>query len=206
MSCFENLQRALVQFRVGAAGIERGHAANGVSAVLVANFRHQGAEVLEEGHVVRDGVAIGQNPVGIFEHEIDQRGHVIPAAEVQSQAVVAQIEKKFLHLIGQRVRLHQRHAFDVVLRQALLFGENLEEIAPPEGFLGRLALGDVHGEIVRQPRGIDLIPDQSQIEQGSGHDFVLDTPPWLRCSPRGRTQVTVFERCTVTFFCRFLSS
>ncbi len=34
----------------------------------------------------------------------------------------------------------------------------------------------------------------------------LTTPAWLMCKPRGRTQVTVFERCTVTFFRRFLSS
>src|ERR1700678_1198774 len=34
----------------------------------------------------------------------------------------------------------------------------------------------------------------------------LKIPPWLTCSPRGRTQVTVFERCTVTFLSRFLSS
>ena len=32
----------------------------------------------------------------------------------------------------------------------------------------------------------------------------LMTPPWLICNPRGRTQVTVFERCTDDFFVAFL--
>src|SRR5579872_611616 len=72
------------------------------------------------------------------------------------------------------MRLYQRHTLDIVLRQSLMFGKSLEQIAPPESFLGGLALRNVNREIVRQRRGIDLIPDQSQIEQASRHELVLD--------------------------------
>jgi len=144
--------------------------------VLVANFRHQSAEVLKKCHVVRNRVAIGQYPLGIFEHEIDQRRHVIPAAQVQSQTVIAQVEEKFLHLVGERVRFHQRHALDVILGQAFGIREGLEEIAPPQRLFGGFTLRDVDGKIVRQPSRIDLVPDQSQIEERGRYDLVLDDP------------------------------
>jgi hypothetical protein len=64
-----------------------------------------------------------------------------------------------------------------------MFGENLEEFAPPQGLLGRLALGDVHGKVVRQPRRVELVPDQGQIEQGSGHDLILDNPTLAEVQP-----------------------
>ena len=72
------------------------------------------------------------------------------------------------------MRFHQCHALDVILGQAFLFGESLEEVAPPEGLLCRLALGNVDGKVVRQRGWIDLIPDQRKVEQGSGDELVLD--------------------------------
>jgi hypothetical protein len=76
----EEFQSTFVQFRISAAGIKRGHAAYRVSSVLVANLRQECAELLEKRHIVRDGIAVRQNPIGVFEHEVGQRGHVVPAA------------------------------------------------------------------------------------------------------------------------------
>src|ERR1700722_4401633 len=53
----ENFHGALVQFLVGAAGKKRGHSANREGSMLMANLRHQSAEVLEECHVMRDSIS-----------------------------------------------------------------------------------------------------------------------------------------------------
>src|SRR5579862_7770578 len=120
-----------------------------MSSVLVADLRHQRAEVLKECHIVWNGVAVRQNPIWIFGHEIDQRGHVIPPPQIQSEAVLTEIKKKFSHLIREWMRLYQRHALYVVRGQPFVFGQSLEQVAPPERFLTRLALGNVNREIVR---------------------------------------------------------
>ena len=93
-------------------------------------------------------------PSRVFKHEVNQRRHVVPASKVQAEAVVAQIEEKFLHLMRQRMRLHQRHALDVIRGQAFRLGEGLKQVAPPQSFFGGLALRNVDREIMRQ-RALD---------------------------------------------------
>ncbi len=60
-----------IELRIVAARIKRGHAADGQHAVFVADLRHQRAQILEKGHVVRNGVAIRQNPFRVFQVEVD---------------------------------------------------------------------------------------------------------------------------------------
>ena len=86
---------------------------------------------VEKGDIVRDGVAIGKHPGGIVEVEVDQAGHVVPAAEIQAEDVLAKVIKEFLDLVGQWVRLHEGHALDVVARPSSGFGYCLEQITPP---------------------------------------------------------------------------
>jgi len=89
------------------AGIECGHSAMR-ELVLVADFRISVRKFWKNatscGMVLRSAESSW-----ILDHEIDQRGHVIQRPS-SIQAVIAQIEKKFLHLISQRVRLHECHA------------------------------------------------------------------------------------------------
>ena len=99
----QHLERTGVEFRVLATRVERGHAANGQQAALMTNLRHQLAQVLEEGEIVRDGVAVGQNPGGVVQVEVDEAGHVVPAAEVQTEQVVAQVVGELFHLEGEWV-------------------------------------------------------------------------------------------------------
>ena len=127
-------------------GIKRGHAADREHAVLVADLRHQFAQILEERHVVRNRVAVGQHPLRIFEIEMDQAGHVIPAAEIQAENVVAQIPGELLHLEGQRMRFDQRHALDGIRWQALGARNHLEKIAPPQRLVRRLRFRNVEAQ------------------------------------------------------------
>src|SRR5207245_11073345 len=98
---------------------------------------NQFAQVLEKLNVVRDGVAIRQHPIGVVEIKVDQAGHVVPAAQVQSDDVIAEVVGKLLHLKRQGMRFNQRHALDVVVRQDAPLRESLEQIAPPQRFLSR---------------------------------------------------------------------
>ena len=104
----------------------------------MADFGHQLAHALEEWNIVGDGVAVGQHPLRVFEIEVDEAGHVIPAAEVEAENVRPQVVDEFFHLIGQRVGFDQRHALDVVLRPATRLGQGGEEIAPPQRLFRRL--------------------------------------------------------------------
>src|SRR6266481_7668294 len=128
----KDLQRSRIQLCVFAAGVKRGHSTDCEHPVFMANVRHEIAQILEERHIVRNRVAVGKNPHRIFQIEVDQAGHVIPTPEVQSQDVVAQIPGKFFHLKCQRMRFHQRHAFDGIRWPALQPRNHLEKIAPPQ--------------------------------------------------------------------------
>ncbi len=67
----QDAQGALVEFGVFAAGEKSRHPAHGEHAVLVGDRRYQPAQVLEEGDVVRNGVAIGEDPIWVGEREVD---------------------------------------------------------------------------------------------------------------------------------------
>ena len=173
---FENGQRARIQFRIFAAGIQRGHPANRQNAAVVADLRHQFPQVLKESNVVRNRVAVRQNPVWIVEIEMNQAGHVIPAAQVQSDDVIAQVVSELFHLKRQRVRLHQRHALDVVVRQAAPLRQRLEQIAPPQRFFRRLRFRNVDTQRMLQLRRIDAIEDARHIEQRRRDQFARNQP------------------------------
>ena len=97
----------------------------------MANLRQQLPQALKKCDIVWDGVAVRQHPIGIFKVEVNQARHVVPSAKIQRQNVLAQVIDEFFHLICQRMRLHQRHALDVVGRPATQLSNRLEEIAPP---------------------------------------------------------------------------
>ena len=99
----ENFQRTRVQLRVFAAGIQRCHAADCQHSSFVADLRHQLAQILEERHVVWNCVAVREHPVRIVQVEVNQAGHVIPAAEIQAENVVAEVVEELLHLKRQRM-------------------------------------------------------------------------------------------------------
>ena len=77
------------------------------------------AQVLKERNIVRNGVAIRQHPVRIVKIEVDQARHVIPAPQIQAQDMVAQVVEELFHLERERMRLHQRHALDVISAASL---------------------------------------------------------------------------------------
>ena len=141
---------------------------------MVADFRDQFAQVLKERDVMRNRVAIRQNPVGIVKVEMNQAGHVIPAAKIQSDDVIAQMVGEFLHLESHWMRFHQRHALDVVVCQAARSRHGLKQIAPPQGFFGGLGFRNVDAERMLQFRGIDAVENPGHIEQGSRNQFSGD--------------------------------
>src|SRR5256885_12059617 len=49
------------------------------------NLGNEVAQVLEESHIVGNGVAIGEYPLGFLEIEMNQAGHVVPTAEIEPQ-------------------------------------------------------------------------------------------------------------------------
>ena len=142
----EHSQRASVELRIFAAGIQRRHAADGQDAALVTDFRNQLAQILEERHIVGNGVAVRQNPFGIGQIEMNEGGHVVPAAQIQRHQMVAQVVNELLELEGEGMRFHQRHALDGVIFPTLEARQLLEKIAPPQRFFRRFGFGYVKGE------------------------------------------------------------
>ena len=173
----EHREGARVELRVLTAGIERRHAADRERPSPVADVDQQEAQALEERHVVGDRVAVGENPGRVAEVEVDEAGHVIPSSEVQPQDVVPEVEQELLHLVGERVRLDQRHAADPLLGPTARPRYGLERVAPPLRFLRRLRLGDIDGERVAEPLRLHLMGDHRQVEQrGGGERFAGEDP------------------------------
>src|SRR5208283_2403512 len=100
---FENGQRSCMQLWIFAAGIQRSHSTDGQRTALAANLGDQAAQGLEERHVVRDRIAVGQHERGVVQVEMTQACQVIPAAEVQPDDMVTQVVEELLHLICQRM-------------------------------------------------------------------------------------------------------
>ena len=167
----KNLQCACIQFRVFAAGIESSHPPDGQQAMFVANLGDQISQILEESYIVRNGVPVWQNPLGIFKIEMDQAGHVIPAPKIQSHNVVAKIPGKLFHLKSERMRFHQRHALDGIRGQALEPRDHLEKVAPPQSFIRGLRLRNVNAQRMLQLVEVHLISDHCHIKKRSGQQF-----------------------------------
>ena len=167
----EHFQRPRIQLRVFAARIEGGHSANRQHAVFVTNFWNQVAQILEKGHIVRNGVAIRQHPLRIFQIAMNQAGHVVPAAQVQTHNVVPQIPGEFFHLKCQWMGFHERHAPDGARRQAFQACNHLEQIAPPQRLVRRIRFGNVNAQWVLQRVEIHLVRDHRHVKQRSGQKF-----------------------------------
>ncbi len=135
--------------------------------MLVANLRQKVAQILEERDVVRNGVAIGENPLRIFQIEMDQAGHVVPAPEIQAHDVVAKIPRKLFHLIREWMRFDECHALDGVRGQALQAGDHLKKIAPPESLVGGFRFRNVDAQRMLQRAEIHLISHHRDVEQRS---------------------------------------
>ena len=179
----QNLQRSRVQFRVFAARIERGHAADRQHPVLVANPRHQVAQILEKGHVVWNRVAIGQHPLRIFQIEVNQAGHVVPAAQIQAENVITQIPGKLFHLKCQRMRFHQRHALDRIRRRSLQSRNHLEEIAPPQRFVRRFRFRNVNAQRMLQRIEVRLIRNHRHVKERCGQQFARQNSRLMQMQP-----------------------
>ena len=124
---------------------------------------------------------------------MDQAGHVIPAAQIQPEDVVAQVVEELLHLKGHRMRLDQRHALDVIAgAKPLAVASRLKHVAPPQRLVGRLGLGNVDRERMLEPRRARRCARSSARSNSDAEvSSRRDTPAWLRCRPRTRIQVTV---------------
>ena len=102
---------------------------------------------------------------------MNEAGHVIPAAEIQAEDVIAKVPGEFFHLKREGMGFDERHALDGVCGQAFCAGDHLKQVAPPEGFVAGLGFGDVEAERVRERRDLDLIGDHGDVEQRGGEQL-----------------------------------
>ena len=107
---------------------------------------------------------------------MDQAGHVIPAAQIEREECVAQIVGELFHLIGQRMRFHQRHALDVVAAASPSHGQGVEQIAPPERFFGRFGSWECRTERIAAAIGQFTLDRSMSASRTSDADmfFALD--------------------------------
>ncbi len=94
--------------------------------------------------------------------------------------MLAQLEEELLHLVGEGVRLDQRHAADGRARPAARLGDGLEHVAPPGALLGALGLGDVDRERVPQLRRVQRVREQGEVEERGARDRAVGGDPGLR--------------------------
>ncbi len=167
----EGGEGAGVKCWVFAAGIESSHTADGQQPMLVAEFGKKGAEILKKGDVVGDGIAVRKDPGGVHQIEMDEAGHVIPAAEIQAEEVIAQMEGEFLELVGEGMGFDEGHAFNGIFRQRAGTRDGLEEVTPPEGFSGGFGFGDIEGKGMGKSSEISLPGDDGHIEERGGEQF-----------------------------------
>ncbi len=126
---------------------------------------HELAQILEEWDVVRNRVTVRQHPVRIVQVEVDEAGHIVPSTKIQPNQMIAQVVCELLHLKCQRVRFHQRHALDVVVRQPAPLCQRLKQISPPACFFRGLGFRDVEAQRMFQLCNVDAIENPANIKQ-----------------------------------------
>jgi hypothetical protein len=139
--------------------------------MLVRDRWNQRAQILEERYVVRDRVAIGQDPVLVREREIDQARHIIPAAEIETKQMLAQVVGELLELVRHRMSFAQCHRLELVLRTAFERRQRLKDVAPPQCLFGGLGFRNINAERMAQLTQIQLEDEQREIEERSRGDL-----------------------------------
>ncbi len=105
---------------------------------------------------------------------MNEAGHIIPAPEVEPDEIVAQVKDELFHLVSERMRLHQGHRLNRARLPLHAFDQCVENVAPPERFLGRLRFWNVDAERALHPEGADAESQQRQIEERSARCNVRD--------------------------------
>jgi len=102
-------------------------------------------KILEEGHVVRNGVAIGENPFRIGKIEWIKLA-ISPNGRDSARGCGREDPSKLFHLIRKGMRFHERHALDRVCGKAFESGNYLEKIAATKELRRPIRISDVDAQ------------------------------------------------------------
>ncbi len=154
---------------VAAVGDERGHAADGVGAALVARLHQQLGvgphERARHRHVARSG----RTNWRVVPELLDDREDVVPPAGVEPGGVLAQLVEDLVHLERGEDRLDEHGGPDRAAGDAERVLRGDEDVVPEPGLEVALELGQVEvgaGAAVRGRAGV-VEEDQPEVEEAA---------------------------------------
>jgi len=145
------------------------------------------AQILEEGHVVRNGCCGRAAPTRIFEIEMDQAGHVIPAARDLARGCGREDSRQTLPSDTQGDAIRPAPCTGCVCGSPLS-ANHLEKVAPPKSFVSRFGFRDVDAQRMFQRAEIHVIGHHRDVESDAGISSPDRTPAWWMCKPLGRVK------------------
>lgn len=177
-----------VRFRVPAGDVG-GHPADGLGAAPVAGANQQLGVGAHEGGGHGDLGPVGQLEVGAVAEGLDQAEEVVPAARVQSRAVLAQFVEDLLHLEGGGDRLDEDGGADGAAGDVEEFLGEEEHVVPQARLVPVLQLGQVE---VRAVARVDLplgaVEEvQAEVDEGRGQGSAVDLQVLFEEVPAARS-------------------
>lgn len=153
-----------------------GHATHGVDTTLVAGLDQQLDVGVHEGDGHGDAGAVRQNKVGVLAELLDGAENVVPAAAVETSAVVAQLVNDFVHFKGGEDGLNQDGTTDGATGHANVVLGEIEDVVPETGLKVALHLGEVEVRAEAATLGLGGIVEkvQAKVEQAARHGLTVD--------------------------------
>lgn len=135
------------------------------------------------------GRAIRQNKVGVLAELLDKRKDIIPAAAVETRAVVAELIDDLVHFKGSVDGLNQNGGTDSAAGKTDVVLGQVEGIIPQTSLEVRFHLGEVK---VRAKAALDQLARivekvQTKVKQRAGHGFAVDGEMLLLKVPAAST-------------------
>ena len=170
---------------------QRAHAADGRRAALVAGLEQQQRVGTHERRGHRDLGAIGQAELVVELELLDAAEDVVPAAGVQTGAVLAQFVEDFFHLECSQDGFDQHGRLDRALRQAQLALRHHEHVVPQPCFEVAFHLRQIEE---RTGAARDLLlrvveHEQGKVEDAAAHALAVDQHMLFIEVPAARTHL-----------------
>lgn len=147
-----------------------------MNTTTVAGLDEQLDVGVHERHGHGDIRAVRQDKVGVLAELLDEGEDVVPAAAVETGAVVTQFVDDLVHLEGGGDGLDQDGTTDGAAGHADVVLGQVEGIVPQTGLEVRLHLGQV--EVGAEPAGHQLlgvvVEVQTEVEERTGDGLAID--------------------------------
>lgn len=154
----------------------RRHTTHSMDTTLVTRLDEQLDIGIHERHRHGDRAAIRQHKVAVLAELLDGAEDIIPAAAVETRAVVTQLIDDLVHLKGSQDGLDQDGAADGAPRHADIVLAQVEGVVPQTSFEVGLHLGEVKVGTKPLLDGLEGIVEEieAKVEKGARDGLAVD--------------------------------